>query len=216
MRFAAPGRVQVRWVLAGTRPALAAVLLAAVPAAARAQAGLPPAGFGTMRQDDLALTVQHLGLTVKAMPLDEAVIRALSPDSYQAMHALRESKAAQLDAIRHRLGLPSVQAWYVSFSTVEQGEARYEPYDFLVRSAGQDFRPLDALPLTPGFGEGRVRAREPQFAIYAFDPGVDLNQPIVLTAATEASSAWTDILRRLEQERARIWSRAGAPGVKKP
>jgi hypothetical protein len=132
------------------------------------------------------------------------------------MHALRESKSRPLDAIARRLGLPSVQAWYVSFSTVEQGEARYDAYDFQVRSGGQDFRPLDVLALTPGFGEGRVRAREPQFAILAFDPAIDLSQPLVVTVATEQNSAWTDILRRLEQERTLIWSRAGATVSKKP
>ena len=182
----------------------------------RAQATLPPAGFGSIRQDDLALVVQHLGLTVKAIPLDESVIRTLAPDSYRSMHALRESKAKPLDAIARRMGLPAVQAWYVSFSTVEQGEALYDAFDFQVRSGGQDFRPLDVLALTPGFGEGRVRTREPQFAILAFDPAIDLSQPLVVTVATEQTNSWTDILRRLEQERSLIWSRASPPPTKKP
>jgi hypothetical protein len=195
---------------------LVAVWLVAAGATARAQPTLPPAGFGSMRQDDLSLVVQHLGLTVKAIPLDESVIRALAPDSYRSMHALRESKARPLDAIARRLGLPAVQAWYVSFSTVEQGEARYDAYDFLVRSGGQDFRALDVLALTPGFGEGRVRAREPQFAILAFDPAIDVSQPLVVTVATEQNASWTDILRRLEQERTLIWSRAATPPQKKP
>ena len=169
-----------------------------------------------MRQDDVALVVQHFGLTVKAIPLDESVIRTLAPDSYRSMHALGESKARALDAIARRVGLPAVQAWYVSYSTVEQGEARYDAYDFLVRSGGQDYRPLDVLALTPGFGEGRVRAREPQFAILAFDPAIDLNQPLAVTVATQQNLSWTDILRRLEQERTLIWSRAGATVPRKP
>lgn len=187
-----------------------------VPTAASAQPTLPPAGFGSMRQDDVALVVQHFGLTVKAIPLDESVIRTLAPDSYRSMHALGESKARALDAIARRVGLPAVQAWYVSYSTVEQGEARYDAYDFLVRSGGQDYRPLDVLALTPGFGEGRVRAREPQFAILAFDPAIDLNQPLAVTVATQQNLSWTDILRRLEQERTLIWSRAGATVPRKP
>ena len=72
------------------------------------------------------------------------------------------------------------------------------------------------LALTPGFGEGRVRAREPQFAILAFDPAIDLNQPLVVTVATEQNSSWTEILRRVEQERTLIWSRTGGPPQKKP
>jgi hypothetical protein len=195
---------------------LVLLLLLPTSGAVLGQPAPPPAGFGSLRQDDLALVVQRLGLTVKAIPLDESVIRALAPDSYRSLHALGESKAGHLDAIARRLGLPSAQGWYVSFSTVEQGEARYDAYDFLVRSRGQDFRPLEVLPLTPGFGEGRVRAREPQFAILAFDPAIDLNQPLVLTVATTQNSAWADILRRLEQERTLIWSRAAASVQKKP
>lgn len=220
------------------RPLLGLLGLLAVPAARGAMAqGAPPpradsaradsarrpaqpdglpAGFGTLRQDDVAVRVQYLGLTVRAIPLSEDVIRTLSPDSYRTLRELRESKAKPLEIIRARLGLPSVQAWYVSFFNLEQGEARYNAFDFVVRSAGRDFRPLDVLPLTPGFGEGRLRQRGVQSAIYAFDPAVDVNQPLAVSIETQQSDAWTDVLQRLERERALIWSRAGAAGRQKP
>lgn len=170
--------------------------------------GLIPAGLGSLRRDEISLKMQSLGLSVTAMPLDEGVIRALSPDSYQSLHALRESKAKQLDSIRSRMGLPSVQAWYVLFANVEQGEARFDPSDVLVRSTGRDFRPLRWLPLHPGFGDGRLAQRAMQDAIYAFDPQIDLTQPITVTIGTQQSTAWSDVLQRLERERSLIWSRA--------
>ena len=170
------------------RPAGAQGAAAKPPAIARADTtaraahdGLIPAGFGTLRQDQVAIRVQALGLTVSAIPLEESVIRALAPDSYRSLHALRESKNAALAALAARNGLPAVQAWYVTFFNIQQGEARFDAFDFVVRSAGQDFRPLDALPLTPAFGGGRVAQRGQQSAVYAFDPQIDVNQP--LTAA---------------------------------
>ena len=173
--------------------------------------GLIPAGFGTLRQDQVAIRLQTLGLTVSAIPLEESVIRTLAPDSYRSLHALRESKTATLTALASRNGLPSVQAWYVTFFNIQQGEARFDAFDFVVRSAGQDFRPLDALPLTPGFGGGRVAQRGQQSAIYAFDPQIDLNQPLTVSALGQQTAVWGDAtLPLVERERSAVWSRAAA------
>ncbi len=94
---------------------------------------------------------------------------------------------------------------------MQQGEARFDPrVTSSFTSAGQDFRPLNVFPLSTGFGEGRVRQNEKKSAIYAFDPQVDLTQPIVVSALGQQSTAWADILPRLEQERSLIWSRASS------
>lgn len=197
--------------LAAVRPALAQATGGAAQDSARAaRNGVIPAGFGSLRRDDIAISVQNLGLNVTAIPLDENVIRTLAPDSYQMLHALRESKARQLDSVRSNMGLPSVQAWYVSFSNLQQGEARFDPYDFLVRTAGRDFRALQVFGIAPGFGSGRLAQRATQSAIYAFDPQVDPGQPITVTIGTQENATWGDALQKIELERARVWSRANA------
>jgi hypothetical protein len=174
------------------------------------RSGLIPPGFGTLRQDDIAIQLQTFGLQVKVIPLEESVIRTLAPDSYRALHSTREGVAKQLDSARARLGLPSVQAWYVIYSNAEQGEARFDASDILIRSGGRDFRPLLYKGLKPGFGDGRIAQRTSQSAVYAFDPAIDLTQPITVTISTQTSTAWSDILPRIESERSVIWSRAGA------
>ena len=78
--------------------------------------------------------MQTLGLTISAMPLDESVIRTLAPDSYRSLHALRESRKAALAGVASRNGFPGVQAWYVTFFNIQQGDARFDAFDFLVRS----------------------------------------------------------------------------------
>jgi hypothetical protein len=173
--------------------------------------GLIPAGFGTLRQDQIAIRVQTLGLTISAIPLEESVIRTLAPDSYRTLHAIRESKKAALETLRSRNGLASVQAWYVTFFNVQQGDARFDAFDILVHSVGQDFRPLDALPITTGFGDGRVAQRGQQSAVYAFDPQIDLNQPLTVTALGQQTTVWGDaMLPLIESERSLIWSRSAA------
>ena len=199
------------------RTLLLAVLAACAttPGSGRAQAptadaGLIPAGYGSLKRDDVAIAVQLLGLTIRAIPLEESVIRALAPDSYASLHALRESHAAELGRIGVRLGLPSVQAWYVQFFNVQQGDARYDPRDMQIRSAGRDFRPLDVLALVTGFADGRLAQGRSVDAIFAFDPAVLLTQPLVVTIAGQSSPVWADVLPRLERERAAVWSRAAA------
>jgi hypothetical protein len=181
------------------------------------RSGLIPAGYGTLHQSDIALSVQNLGVTISAIPLDERIIRTLAPDSYRSMHDLRESKSKRLADIENRLGLTSVEVWYVLYANVNVGEARYEAGDFLLRSSGRDFRPIDILGLKPGWGDGRLPQKEQQAALYVFDPAVELTQPITLSAAGQQTSSWSDILQRIEFERALIWSRAGnAAAAKKP
>lgn len=171
-----------------------------------------PAGFGTLRQDDIALkTSPANGLQARAIPLDERIIRLLSPDSYRALRDLSASKASQLLAIKERNRLPSYSIWYVSFFALEQGETRFSPQEFIISNTGRDFRPLDIVPLTPGFGEYRLKQREVQSALLVFDGQLDVNQPV--TAQLEGIPSvtdWSAVVQRIERERSLVRSRAAA------
>jgi len=169
-----------------------------------------PAGLGTLKQDDIAVRVQFNALQVRVLPLDETVIRTLSPDSYRALHELRESKRTLVEGLLKRTGLPGASVWYVQFFNGEQGEARFSPLEVVINSAGRDFRALDVFALTPGFGEQRLLQREVQAGLYVFDPSVDVNQPLVITFETQSSDVWGTLLKRVDQERTLIRSRAAA------
>ncbi len=190
--------------------ALAARALGAQQAGALGDTSSLPAGFGTLRQDDIAVRVQFNALQVRVLPLDETVIRTLSPDSYRALHELRESKRALVDAVLKRTGMPGASLWYVQFFNSEQGEARFSPLEVVINSAGRDFRALDVFALTPGFGEQRLVQREVQAGLYVFDPSVDVNQPLVITFETRRSDAWGTLLKRVDRERSLIRSRAAS------
>ncbi len=195
----------------GLSPGAAPAQRQAADTGIAAARSLVPAGFGSLRRDDIAIEVTDNGLTIRATPLAEEVIRTLAPDSYQSLHALRERVASQLSGIATRMGLPAVQAWHVQFFNVREGDARYDPRGMQVRSAGRDFRPLDVLPLVPGYDDGRLSRGRAADAVFIFDPAIALDQPLTVTLGTQQSSAWSDVvLQRLERERAAIWSRAGA------
>lgn len=195
-------------------PLLLSLLLASTSAAlaqaAQADTAALPAGFGTLRQDDIAIRLQYNALQVRVLPLDESVIRTLSPDSYRALRDLRDSKRAAVATAVRRTGLPGASLWYVQFFNQEQGEAPFSPMELVITAAGRDFRAVDLFPLTLGFGEQRLKQREVQSALYLFDPAVDVNQPLTVTFETQRSSSWDALLKSVERERALIRNRARA------
>jgi len=179
--------------------------------------GFVPAGFGTLKQDDIALKVSpSSGLQVRAIPLDERIIRLLSPDSYRALRELVSSREQAVLAVKERNHLPSYSLWYVSFNALEQGETRFSPQEFIIRNTGRDFRPVDMLPLSAGFGEYRLRQREVQSALFVFDGQIDVNQPTsAVMEGTSSATDWSRVLQVVERERSMVRSRAAA-SAKKP
>ena len=188
-------------------PARAATADSAAARAADTSSVLVPPGYGSLRQDDVALRMTHFGLQVRAVPLDESVIRVLSPDSYRTLRELVASQRERLDEIRRRNSLSGLSLWYISFFGVEQGESRFSPMEVMIANVGRNFRPVDVIPLSPGFGLQRLRQREVQHGLYAFDGQLDVNQPLVISYETVSNGDWSSVLQRIERERALVRSR---------
>lgn len=168
---------------------------------------LVPAGYGTLRQDDIALRLQVDQVQVRAIPLEESVIRVLAPDSYRSLHGLRESKREAIERLAGRYMLRERNVWLVSFYGLAP-DARFSPAELTLTVSGRDYRPVEILPLSAGFGEQRLAQRETQTALYLYGDGVDLAQPIVARMQGRQDPSWGDILQRVEQERAMIRGRA--------
>lgn len=171
-----------------------------------------PPGFGSLKEEDITISISLTGgLQVGAVPLDECFIRMLSPDTYRALQARKIGRRPAIDSVIRNYRLRSVSLWSVLYYGLEKGEVRFSPNEFIIRNVGRDFRPLHVLPLTTGFGEYRVTQREQQRAILVFDGQIDLNQPLTaLIQGTTATTDWQAVIRRVEQERAFVRSRAAA------
>ncbi|HEV7991593.1 MAG TPA: hypothetical protein VGP25_07190 [Gemmatimonadaceae bacterium] len=181
----------------------------ATPASAVADtngSALVPPGFGTLRQDDIAIKLQLSDVLVKLTPLDESVIRTLSPDSYRALRELAESRRPAIARLAAQHGFLHGSVWYVSFYGLAP-EARFSPLELTVGSAGRDYRPAEVIPLSSGFGSQRLQPRETQSALYLFDDALDVNQPLTVSLSGQTSSSWATTLRTVERERALIRSR---------
>jgi len=176
---------------------------------------LVPVGFGTLRQEDIAVQFQVQGVQVRAIPLDESVIRVLKPDSYRSLRVLQETRQSDVAALTRRYGVPRFSLWYVTYYGTTQ-ESRFSPQEFAVMSGGREFRPLDVIPLTSGFGENRLRPRETQSAIYLFDGALDVNQQLTVRVQTVENSSWNETLRLVERERSLARSRANGAGGSTP
>ena len=177
--------------------------------------GLVPAGFGSLKQDDISLRFQLGGLLVRATPLDEAVIRVLAPDSYRSLRDRRDSERDRIASLAARYGVRGFSIWSISFYGQEP-DVRFNPMDIVISSVGRDFRPIELIPLTTGFGEHRLDQRDTQSALYLFDDAVDVNQPLTMMVETIRSSDWQDALRLIERERALVRTRAGRTGPPPP
>lgn len=168
---------------------------------------LVPPNYGTLRQDDIAIRMQVGQVQVRAIPLDESVIRVLAPDSYRSLRGLRESRRETIDRLAARYLLRERNLWFVSFFGLAP-DARFNPGELTLSVSGRDYRPLEVIALSSGFGEQRLNVRETQSALYLFGDGIDLAQPIIVRMQGNEDPSWSGILQRIEQERALIRGRA--------
>ena len=190
--------------------ASAALLLAACGASAALTAqDLPPAGFGSLRQDQVAIRVTTANLSVRVLPLDERVIRLLAPDTYSSLLQLKRSRADDIAAATRGAGTDGATAFVVTFFGL-QPDTRFDPDQLYLSCQNTFFRPLGIVPLTPRWSEGTLGQREQAVAIYLFQPGIPVLQPFTLFYGDRQSDAWETSLRTLESERSRVLGRAAA------
>jgi len=184
----------------------AAAGLAPSPLAAQTT-DLPPAGLGTLRQDAVAVRITTGNLAVRALPLDERVIRLLSPDTYAALHGLYRSRAADVVSAARAAGRDSALAFMVTFFAL-QPQVNFNPDQVYLSSQNNFYRPIAIIPLTPRWSEYRIDQRQQASAIYLFDAAIPVLQPFTFFYGDASSDAWETSISTLAGERARVLARA--------
>jgi hypothetical protein len=163
---------------------------------------LLPAGFGTLRQDEITVSIRSGALLVKVTPLDEALIRLLAPDTYDRLSSLRRSRSEEAS----RTMMREPELFLVSFFSY-QPDTSFQPEDLQIVYQSRLLRPSTIVALTTNWGRQRLDQQETQAAIYAFDAEIDFAQVLTVRYGTEQSEEWRQILTRLENERGQIRSR---------
>ena len=170
---------------------------------------LPPAGFGTLSQDDITIPIEvpEGNLFIKVTPLTEWVIRMTAPDTYRRLNGYKVSRGEQ---IRDRARRNGERGWplvlFVSFYT-RAVESTYEPYDLQIRAQNVVFRPFDIIAVTPDFNRERLRQQESQVALYLFEGDIDLNLPMEVEYDGRRSGRWSGIRSVLDRELSKVMSR---------
>ena len=180
-----------------------------VPTPLPGQGELPPAGFGTLRQDDIGVSLRTPDFVIGIMPLNEGVIRLLAPDTYRSMHRLLESKANDIADAARRNGISDPAVFLVSFFGT-QTRARFEAEALTITGQSRLYRPRAFLPLSPSFGDRQVNLRETATAIYIYEDGLRSFDPFTVGYDGVSTGEWERILRTLDRERAAVVARAAA------
>lgn len=170
---------------------------------------LPPAGYGTLRQDDVSIRLQAQGVQVQVVPLDEHVIRLLATDTYNSLHRLVESKRTEIEEAARRYGVRDPKVFLVTFFGLEQ-QARFTPDDLTIDSQNRLFRPLATIPLSPLWSGQQLNQRETATALYVFDGNVRLADAFVVEYGFVRGGGWEQTIRILDRERTSVLSRAGS------
>lgn len=170
---------------------------------------LPPAGYGTLRQDDVSLRLRSTTVQIQVVPLDERITRLLAPDTYSSLHRLVESKADEVAEAANRLGISEPSLFLVTFFGLER-DARFNPDDLTITSQNRLFRPAQTFPLSPLWSAQQLGQRETATAIYLFEDGIRTLDPFIVEYVGQRNANWEQILRTVERERASVIARAAA------
>jgi hypothetical protein len=174
--------------------------------AAAAGVDLPPAGYGTLRQDDLSVSLQSGDVEVRLLPLDERLLRLIAKDGYESLHGLVASRQGQIDSAIREAGLGSPSLALVSFFALREG-ARFDPQNVNLWYHNQLFRPAATLPITANFTSRQLPVHRQASAIYLFDMTLPIFEQFDVVYASSQSSGWRDVLPRIQRERGRVMSR---------
>ena len=168
------------------------------------QEGLVPAGYGTLRQDEVTIALRSGPLLIKVTPLGESVIRLLAPDTYNRLHGLAEARREE--AASRTVRAPEL--FLVSFFSY-QPDVSFQPEDVQLLHQGQLLRPVGIFPITSGWGSQRLQQQDNQSALYAFESPIDYDQPFTVRYGAEESEGWRSVINLLRAERNKVQSRIG-------
>lgn len=166
-----------------------------------------PAGFGTLRRDDIVVQFNAAQLQIQVLPLEEDIIRLLLPDAYQALSNLVQSKRDAITTAAQRGGVAHPALVLVTFRGVVP-QARFSPDEVNIGSRGQLFRPIGVVPLSIAWDTYQLEAREQAMAIYLFPEGISFRERLLVGYQGLVNDSWSRTLSAVERERSAVLVRA--------
>jgi hypothetical protein len=166
-----------------------------------------PAGFGTLRRDDIVVQFNASQLQIQVLPLEEDIIRLLLPDAYQALSNLVHSKRDAITEAARRGGATHATLVLVTFRGVVP-QARFSPDELTIGSRGQLFRPVGVVPLSTAWDTYQLEVRQQAMAIYLFPEGISFRERLLVGYQGLVNDSWSRTLSAVERERTAVLVRA--------
>jgi hypothetical protein len=192
-----------------------AVLLGVRPAGAQGGGGgggggggtLPPSGYGSLTQDDIALRMRTPDIEVRFIPLDPRITRLLARDSWESLRSVVAARRASIDSVANASGVSRPGLALVTFFA-QRSNARFEPQTLTVLARSREFRPLGIVPFSGRFSSQQLDVRDQVSAVYLFEEDLPVNDSFTVLYGGQTSDDWQGKQRVLDRERARVALRA--------
>jgi hypothetical protein len=162
---------------------------------------LPPAGSGSLRQEEISLELRPEGLRMEVTPLAEEVVRLAAPDSYERLLRLREMLGS--DA-----ALAGETALLVTVQALRDGVV-FDPAALRFERNGRPLAPADLRAATGAAAGGRLAAGETTLVLLRLDGPFRLDDELRVEYGDARATGWRQHLPRFQDERRRIEGRAG-------
>ena len=172
---------------------------------------LPPGGYGSLTQTDLALRVRTGELEVRFVPLDARVTRLLARDGWESLRSLLASRRASIDSVGDMSGVARPGLALVS-CVGQSANARVDPRTLTVMVRSRELRPLGIVPFSGRFTSQQLNVREQVSAIYLYAEDLPVNDTFTISYGGQTSDDWQDKQPTLDRERARVALRSRDSG----
>lgn len=174
-----------------------------------AEEALPPVGYGQFNQDAITLRLRSGPLEIRVVPLDERVLRLLSPDGYRSLRQLIDANQPRIDSIADRANVAHPGIALVSFFAITPG-TRFDPNLLFVTQRNRLMRPIGVIPLSPAMSAQQLDVHSQATGLFLLDELIPVTERFSVSYLGATSDDWERRLGRLDAERSRIRGRVGA------
>lgn len=154
---------------------------------------------GTLRQDEISVTLRAGPLRIEVTPLLPWVLEAAAPDTQARLARIAEEHGATLDG---GPGNADAVLVLVTLSALEP-DTEFRPGDLHLVARGLRERPLAIRGISPEWGTGRIGQQRTAVAVYAYPGTMDLTREMTVEYGAYSDGSWMNIVPRIEAERGR-------------
>ncbi len=168
---------------------------------------MPPMGLGSLKQEQISITILNDQLTVRFEPLNEQLLRLLAPDAYRALSGLIAKNRGAIDSISRYSGAsqPGLMLLTVYANTPD---ARFDPTLVGVTVNTRRIEPIGILPLDANFSRQQLAVRTVGMGLFIFSEPLPVYSTLVFTYGTAAAEGWASMIPTFDRELARVSARA--------